>query len=234
MVLLSDPPKVHVYERGTHRAAGWPDLFGDLVFVAIIAELTHLLIEGFTKAESNDQDTTHHEVSDNAHRSRELVRHLSSSAEIRIIFSMSRKATSLVASFLFGNMAWNTWLLDCVCTSRFKGGKDITGRFLHYAHMATLVFFAGNVSLGFNPDTFANICWAYCLTTLIVLVRYSRGFRSDPIVAKPLIMAVVPLGLLTILTHLAAAVVASQTGDSETSSLSQDKLLLGHWRFGSG
>ncbi|GMH60703.1 hypothetical protein TL16_g03107 [Triparma laevis f. inornata] len=150
-----------------HKAAGWAELFSDLVFVSIIAELSHLIINAFGSSDGG------------GHR-----RHLSATDDDHAVsqpFGWTDAYSASVAVILYGMMAWNNWLLDMTYSSRFDRGADVIGRVLAFGSMCSLVVVAGTVGYGFT-DSY-DVSWAFrahAVATLFSVAKYARAIFGAP------------------------------------------------------
>jgi low temperature requirement protein LtrA len=154
--LLAEHIKHEDGHHGEHKTAGWPELFGDLVFVSIIAELSHLAISEYS------QDSGHH-------------RRLGDDPAA-FPFGWNSERSTCISMILYGSMAWNNWILDMSYSTRFDKGNDVIGRFLSFAFMCCMVVFAGSVGSGFtNAYNMQCSTIAHGTATLLSLIKYYRG-----------------------------------------------------------
>jgi low temperature requirement protein LtrA len=143
-----------------HKSASWPELFGDLVFVSIIAELSHLAIAEYSS------DSGHH---------RRLLGGDDGDHNV-YPFDWKSETSTCLAMILYGCMAWNNWILDMSYTTRFEKGNDIIGRFLSFAFMCCMVIFAGSVGTGFTRAYNMKCSTiAHGTATLLTILKYYRG-----------------------------------------------------------
>jgi len=80
-----------------------------------------------------------------------------------------------------------------VCGPSFTGGADVLGRLLNCGYMFCLIIFAA--AAGQNFDDWARVCAAHGGATTVSLLKYGRGFLSDPVNSRPLLKILVPFSI---------------------------------------
>ena len=190
---LDSPSDDHHHEHGSHKAADWAELFCDLVFVSIIAELSHLVIGAFAGGGHHRrlyyEATDDHATDDNATDDHATDDHSSTEP-----FGWTPKMSASLACALYGVLAWEAWLLEMTYTSRFDKGADAIGRLLSFCFMASLVVFAGTVGTGFSDPY--DMSWAFVahgFATMFTILKYFRAIICNPEEAKPLRIITIPL-----------------------------------------
>jgi low temperature requirement protein LtrA len=215
---LWDAPRLFLptHDHSNHKSAGWQELFGDLIFVSIISELTHLLIAGFSP-----EDAAHRLLSTDH------------SAD-HLLFGLTPEATSVLLVAMFGEACWQIWVLDVTVTARFQGGEDFLGRFFNIVFMSAMVFLAGNVSRGW--DGLGQICVSIAVAQCVVFARYTRGILSDP--AASVLKLIIAPQLVFLALYLMSGVLAL-TGHTEVAvyalagtQIGQRCFFIFNWLFG--
>ncbi|GMI58019.1 hypothetical protein TeGR_g13792 [Tetraparma gracilis] len=211
-----------------HKAAGWPELFGDLIFVSIIQELTHFVVHAIMSSH-----TGHRLLSDGDHGDDEDA-HGDDSSEF--LFGWSEIGESVAITILFGAVAWQVWVIDMTASARTSGGKDMLGRVLNLIFMGSLVFMSANIHGGTDSLMFSYVCWSGAVAKMVCMCKYSRLILNDKAAAplKNVVLAQVP----SIATDLAAGFVA-QSGHREAafflylgSIVYLVTLMMSSWAFG--